>query len=179
MRVAASVLTAGAVLSILVGCSADPPAGPQRLSPPIPGDPIDLSEFAAAPCGLMNPQQLAHFYVTTPGTVTLPSCTWTPSDTRGLTYQASVDLTSGGIEALYQRRATVPGFDPTDVHSYPGAHLDTRTGHCSVYVGVANDTVLTVTIDATDPKLDAHADPCGEADRFAGTLIGYQGHRAP
>lgn len=44
---------------------------------------------------------------------------------------------------------------------------------------LGNDTLLAVTVDATDPALTARAGPCAEADRFAGTLIGHQGHRAP
>jgi hypothetical protein len=65
------------------------------------------------------------------------------------------------------------------VHSYPALHRGTSEGHCTVQVGVADDTLLTVTVDATDPALSAHAAPCAEADNFAGTIIGYQGHRKP
>lgn len=83
-----------------------------------------------------------------PGTPRLPNCVWTPSDTTGLTCTPSVDTTSGGTETLYQHHATVTGFDPTDVHSYPAIHRDTRS-HCTVEVGVADDTLLTVAVDAT------------------------------
>ncbi|MEU0528929.1 DUF3558 domain-containing protein [Amycolatopsis tolypomycina] len=183
MRAAAAVsINAVSIIAVLLGvltACTSAPAGPQRLSPPIAADPIDLTSFAAAPCGLLPAQQLAHYFVTAPGVVHPPACVWTPSDTQALTYQAAVHVTSGGLENLYQHRATIAGFDPTDVHSYPGIHRDTGTGRCTVDVGVANDTILAVTVDATDPQLSAHADPCGEADRFAGTVIGYQGHRAP
>lgn len=178
MRIAAITLTAGALLAAVTGCTSGP-SGPQRLSPEIVADPIDLTGFAAAPCGLMTAQQLAHYYVTTPGTVQAGACRWTPGDTRGLSYQAAADTTSGGLEARYQHRAGIAGFEPTTVHSYPGIHRDTRVGHCTTEIGVANDTLLVVTVDATDPALSARTDPCAEADRFAGTLIGYQGHRAP
>jgi len=176
VRRAVIVLSGAAIL--LAGCTASP-TEPPRLSPEIPGDPLDFTQFAAAPCGLLDQQQLAHYYVTTPGVPKPPGCAWTPSDTAKLAYQASVDTTSGGIEALYQHRATIPGFAPTEVHSYPAIHRDTTDGHCTVQVGVANDTLLAVTVDATDPALSAHADPCAEADHFAGTIIGYQGHRKP
>ncbi|WP_284740409.1 DUF3558 domain-containing protein [Amycolatopsis sp. RTGN1] len=176
MRRAVIVFGAGAVL--LAGCTASP-SEPQRLSPEIPGDPIDLTQFATAPCELLDQPQLAHYYITGPGVPKPPGCTWTPSDTRKLTYHASVDTSSGGIEALYQHRAGITGFEPTDVHSYPAIHHDAGDGHCTVQAGVANDTLLTVTVDATDPAPSAQADPCGEADRFAGTIIGYQGHRKP
>ncbi len=178
MRAAAVVSIAAVSLGLLAACTSDPP-GPQRLSPPIVADPIDLSAFVTAPCGLMPAQQLAHYYITTSGVVRASACVWTPSDTPSLTYQASVDLTSGGLESLYQHRTTIVGFEPAEVHSYPGIHRDTSTGRCTVDVGVAGDTILAVTVDATDPQLSAHSDPCAEADRFAGTVLGYQGHRAP
>jgi hypothetical protein len=171
-------IAAGALIAIVAGCSS-PPAAPQRLSPSISGDPIDLTAFTARPCGLLDTQQLARYYITGPGVVTAPWCVWTPADTTGLTYEASVDTTGGGIESLYEHRTTVAGFDPADVHSYPAIHRDARDGHCTVQVGVADDTLLSVTIDATNPTLSAHQDPCAEADRFAGSVIGYQGHRAP
>ncbi|WP_329056252.1 DUF3558 domain-containing protein [Amycolatopsis sp. NBC_01488] len=172
------VLAVGVVIAAVAGCSS-PPAAPQRLSPSIPGDPLDLTGFVAQPCGLVNAQQLARYYIAAPATTKLPWCVWVPADTTGLTYQASVDTSSGGLESLYEHRTTVGGFDPADVHSYPAIHRDARGGHCTVQVGVADDTLLSVTIDATNPKLSVHQDPCAEADRFAGSIIGYQGHRAP
>ena len=186
MRVAAVVLTASALLGVITGCSSPAPASPPRLSPPIPGAPIDLTEFAKAPCGLIGPEQLTRYYVTTPGILeqgaAAPTCTWTPNDTRSLSYWASVDVSSGGLETLYQRRSTIPAFEPTDVHSYPAVHTDhdgTPPGQCTVNVGVAGDTLLIVTMKVSDAKVAPSGDPCAEADRFAGSMIGYQGHLAP
>ena len=178
MRGSTIALAVGVVTAVMAGCSS-PPAAPQRVSPSIPGDPLDLTAFIAKPCELLNPQQLGRYYIAAPGTTTLPWCVWVPADTTGLTYQASVDTSSGGLESLYQHRTTVTGFDPADVHSYPAIHRDARGGHCTVQVGVANDTLLSVTIDATNLRLSVYQDPCAEADRFAGSIIGYQGHRAP
>ncbi|MET8848594.1 DUF3558 domain-containing protein [Amycolatopsis sp. NPDC004625] len=178
MRIAAITLTMGTLLAAVTSCTSGPP-GPQRLSPELAADPIDLAGFAAAPCGLMSAQLLAQYYVTTPGTGQAGACRWTPGDARGLSYQATVDTTSGGVEALYQHRASIAGFEPTTVHSYPGIHRGASIGHCTTMIGVADNTLLAVTVDATDPALSAHTDPCAEADRFAGTIIGYQGHRAP
>jgi hypothetical protein len=73
-----------------------------------------------------------------------PTCTWTPNDTTSVSYRASVDVSSGGLEALYQRCSTIPAFEPTDVHSYPAVHTDhdgTPAGQCTVNVGVADDTL--------------------------------------
>ena len=172
------VFPAVLLLALAAGCTSAP-AAPHRLAPEIPGDPIDLTKFASAPCELLSAEQLAHYFVTAPGTVKQAACVWTPGDTTRLTYQASVDTSGGGLESLYQHRAAVAGFEPTTVHRFPGIHRDTRDGRCTTQVGVANDTLLTVTVDATDPALSAHQDPCAEADRFAGSIVGYQGHRAP
>ncbi|SFW86177.1 DUF3558 domain-containing protein [Amycolatopsis australiensis] len=178
MRTSATALTVALTWAAVTGCAAAP-AGPHPLAPPIPGDPIDLTAFTASPCGLLDAGQLAHYYVTAPGTVQHAACVWQPGDTTGLTYEASVDTTGGGLESLYRHRATVNGFDPATVHSYPAIHRDSHAGRCTVQVGVANDTLLTVVVEATDTALSAHQDPCGEADRFAGSIVGYQGHRAP
>jgi hypothetical protein len=68
------------------------------------------------------------------------------------------------------------------VHSYPGVHTDhdgTPAGQCTVNVGVADDTLLIVTVKVSDAKVAPFGDPCIETDRFAGSVIGYQGHLAP
>lgn len=31
---------------------------------------------------------------------------------------------SGGLEERYRRRTTIPGFEPTVIHSYPGVRTD-------------------------------------------------------
>ncbi|MET8847948.1 DUF3558 domain-containing protein [Amycolatopsis sp. NPDC004625] len=174
-RRAAFLLGAAAVLT---ACTAAP-TGPQRLSPELAADPLDLTPFAAAPCHLLDRPQLARYFVTTDGTPEPPGCRWTPADTAKLTYRAAVDLTTGGLEARYRQRPTIPGFTPAQVHSYPAILRDLDVGRCTVETGVANDTLLVVTVDAPDRALSAHADPCTEAERFAGTIIGYQGHRKP
>lgn len=67
------------------------------------------------------------------------------------------------------------------VHSYPAVRtdLDGTAQECTVNVGVADDTLLTVTVRLDDVKIAHLVEPCPEADRFAGSMIGYQGHRAP
>lgn len=131
----------------------------------------------------MGHDELTRYYVTAPGVPTATgrglACTWTPSDTTSLTYRAAADLTSGGLEALYRRRSSIAEFEPTVVHSYPAVHLDTTSRRCTVDVAVADDTLLTITVDITSPTNTASSDACTEADRFAGSAVGYQGHRAP
>lgn len=150
-----------------------------------PGDPIDLTAYVTAPCGLLNGPQLTTFFITHGGAAApagkTTECRWTPSDTAVVTFHASVEVGAGGLEAVYGRRATLPAFEPTSVHSYPAVHTDIGAGHCAVRIGVAPETVLTAAIDVPAPKLTAYTydDPCTEAVHFAGVIIGYQGHRAP
>lgn len=167
------------LLALLAGCS--PPSPPARLSPPIPGDPLDLGAYVAQPCDLLPAPQLVRFFVTRTGTVSAGAdgltCSWTPSDTTALTYRASID--AGGLESVYDRKSRFPVFEPTAVHSYPAVHLEHVPGHCRVVVGVTDSTILDVVIDARDATLAAYDDPCAEAESFAGAVLGYQGHRAP
>lgn len=173
MRKLGVLLGAGA---LLVGCTSSPPPGPARLSPPIPGDPLDLTASRDKPCDLLPPERLARFYITHPGTVTPgPACAWTPSDTAKLTYHASVDTTGGGLEGVYRRRAGFPVFEPLPVHGFPAVHVENAPGRCHLMVGVADTEVLDVVVD----DQGAFADTCGEADTFANVVIGYQGGRAP
>lgn len=183
MRKPVAVLAGCVVLAAAGACTPSAPATPARLSPAIPGDPIDLTAYVATPCGLMTGRQLAPFFIRDDGTVAPDGngreCRWTPADTTALTYRASVRVGADGLEDVYRRRTTFPAFEPTSVHSYPAVHTDIGTGRCTVMVGVAGDTVLTARVEVTDPKLTAYGDACTEADRFAGAVIGYQGHRAP
>ncbi len=108
----------------LAGCTSGPsgPAKPARPSPAIPGDPLDLSKAAARPCTMLRPDQLAQFRLTSPGTTTSiasgPACAWTPTVTGFPSYLAGVDLHSGGLEALYHKRASLPVFQPTKISEY-------------------------------------------------------------
>lgn len=172
-----------AVLGVLTACSPAEPAAPARLSPPIVGDSINLGEFVGAPCRLLDAGRLTRFFITKPGVATPGTtgteCVWAPSDTTALSYHASVDNSSGGLEAVYRHRARYSVFEPATIHSYPAVHTAASPTGCTTEAGIADDTVLTVSVTVTDPKLSAYGDACGESDRFAGAAIGYVGHRAP
>lgn len=186
-----TLLLIGALgLLALAGCTSGPssPPAPTRLSPPIKGDPLDLSHGARQPCALLRPNQLAQFRLGSPGTPTsmagVPACAWTPTVPILPAYQAGVDMHSGGLEALYHKRATMPVFQPTSVSEYPAVHTAAtasalRHGSCTTEVGVANDTLLivTVTVPSTQP-LD-YADPCPRADDLAAAIIANAEGNAP
>ncbi|MCU1686406.1 MAG: hypothetical protein JWQ81_7145 [Amycolatopsis sp.] len=190
MRAGALVVAGfvGCGLMAVAGCSSTPtPAPPARLSPPIGDITVDLSKSVDAPCGLVGPDQLGQLSITAPGrlnhTSTGLACTWVPDGVTSPSYQASVDMTSGGVEALYHRRSQFTVFEPTAIHGYPSVHLGNdvtaeQHGHCTVETGVADPTLLIVSVVIAPGTAD-YDDPCSDADRFAGYIIGYQGARSP
>ncbi|MEC3980957.1 DUF3558 domain-containing protein [Amycolatopsis sp. H20-H5] len=179
-----AVLTASVVL--VTACSS-----PQTAPSPAPAtstaDPLDLTEFEKAPCGLASPEQITRFYLAAPGTVarsqSIVSCQWSSRDPRAPRYEAAADPHSGGMAGLESRRSAFPSFERTVIHNYPAAHVKDRSdtvGHsrCTTEVGVTADTLLVITATVTERSTTSE-DPCDDADRFAGSIIGFQGHRAP
>jgi hypothetical protein len=188
--VSAAVALAGglALVAVLGACGGSPPSPPQRLSPAIVGDPLDMAKPATQPCTLARPDQLAQYHLAAPGTAVAtadgPACAWTPTLAGLPSYDGGVDTHSGGLEALYHKRGKMAVFQTTTVSEYPGVHTavsaDALThGRCTVEVGVANDTLLIVS--ATVPVADTldYPSPCDAADTFAATLIGNAEGKAP
>lgn len=182
------VVGAGAAVAACTSGPGSPPPAPSRLSPPITGDPLNLSRAATAPCGLLRPDQLAQYHLGAPGTATtvggVPACAWSPAGSAGPSYQADVDLHSGGLEALYRRRATFPVFAPTKVSEYPAVHTAPDTaaqkhGRCTVQVKVAEGTLLTVTVTVPASQALDYTDPCPDADQFAASAIANAEGAAP
>ncbi|WP_329062410.1 DUF3558 family protein [Amycolatopsis sp. NBC_01480] len=159
-------------------------ARPAAAPPPTSTvDPLDLSAFRDAPCGLPGDAELARFFLAVPGRLTpaaaLTECEWASANPRAPRYQAAVDLNSGGLPGLRRRTPFAPD-GPAAIHGYPAGHVAAgRTaGWCTVDVGVAPDTVLQVSVTIPAPGVLSD-DPCTDADQFAGAIIGFQGHRAP
>ncbi|HEY3608590.1 MAG TPA: DUF3558 domain-containing protein [Pseudonocardiaceae bacterium] len=174
----------------LAGCTSGPsgPAKPARLSPAIGANPLDMSKAAARPCTMLRPDQLAQFHLTSPGTTTSiasgPACAWTPTVSGLPSYLAGVDLHSGGLEALYHRRASLPVFQPTKVSEYPAVHTATTTsalhhGQCTTQVGVANDTLLIVSVTVPSSQPLDYTDPCPSADDLAAAILANTEGAAP
>lgn len=176
--VAAACLGVGGVLGACTSGPASPPK-PTRLSPPIPGNPLDFSKSVTRPCALLRPDQLAQYHLGAQGTMTsisgVPACAWSPASAGLAAYQAGVDMRSGGIEALYHRRSAMPVFQPATVSEYPAVHTAVtatalRQGRCTVDVGVADDTLLVVDVTVPSQALD-YGTPCDDADAFAADAI--------
>jgi Protein of unknown function (DUF3558) len=188
-RTRSHLLRAGpAVLLLAVACAAGcaaPP--PPRLSPPITLDQLDVSRYSDAPCTLLRPDRAARRHLTPPGTPTTdaatdaatrgPGCRWAPTGPDYPTITAGASTTEG-LEDVYRKRASYSHFAPTDIAHYPAAELSTapggpRGGRCTVRIGVADHSTVTVTA-GYPPSADSPfaADPCGDADTVAIEVMG-------
>jgi hypothetical protein len=137
---------------------------------------------------MLRPDQLAQYHLAVPGVVTSiasgPACAWTPTVTGLPSYLAGVDLHSGGLEALYHKRASLPVFQPTKISQYPAVHTATTTsevhhGRCTTQVGVANDTLLIVTVTVPSTQTFDYADPCPVADDLTAAILANTKGAAP
>ena len=181
-------LVAVAALAGIAACSsnsAPPPAKPTPSVPTMVDDPIDLSGVAAKPCTMLRPDQLAQFHILapgTPGTAPLstaagtPICAWSPSLNTEPLYAAGVDLHSGGLDALYKRRASLPVFQPFAESGYPGVNTATSKnalaqGQCTVQIEVSPGVLLDAAVTVRDTQAADYTDPCPDAQSFAAAII--------
>ena len=178
------VLVAVAALAGLAACNSNS-ASPPPAKPTVPtmvDEPINLT---GKPCTMLRPDQLAQFHILAPGTSGAgpistssgaPVCTWQPVQGTEPVYAAAVDRRSGGLAALYARRATLPVFQPFSESGYPG--VDTATGknvlahgQCTVQVEVAPGVLLDAGVTVRDPQAADYTDPCPDAQSFAAAII--------
>lgn len=171
-----------ACLVVLCGCAqpqsismASPPPAPTRLAPEV-SLPLDVSEYAKAPCSLLKPGQ-AITRDLAEGVAEGPTCRWRAKTAQQPEITATVDLKSGGLESLYQKRSRLPYFEPTEVGGFPAVRMDSERavpdqGRCTVAVGVTDATTLTITSTIADPKTLNYPVPCPDADLFANAIIG-------
>lgn len=162
-------------LVLLAGCGSNSTSGTPATSavPSIGGDPLDMTKQAAAPCGLLTADQLAQYHLTAPGRMTGSGCAWTPTTPMLPGYSASVDLTSGGLAALYGKRSHLAVFQPVKVGQYPAVNTGSQVaGHCTVEVGVANDTLIIANTVVPETDQADYADACHTLDEFALVIVG-------
>lgn len=181
-------LVAVATLAVLAACggnSATPPPKPTPSVPTMVDDPINLTAVAAKPCTWLRPDQLAQFHIVAPGTPSAgplrpangtPVCTWQPMQSTEPVYAAAVDIHSGGLDALYRHRASLPVFQPFAESGYPGvntpASKDAQAhGQCTVQIEVANGVLLDAAATVRDPQAADYTDPCQDAQSFAAAII--------
>lgn len=192
MRIGLALVAAMAALTALAACGGGPaPNSAQNSTPSVPtmaADPIDLSTLAATPCAMPRPDQLAQFHILESGSTGpaplssasgTPVCTWQPSRGSEPVYAAAVDLRSGGLDALYRRRATLPTFEPFTVSGYPGVDTARAPGRCTVQIEVATGTLLDAAVTVRDTESADYGDPCSDAQSFAAAIIANAQGRQP
>lgn len=188
MRIGPALVAMCVLAAALTACGGGSAAPPSRPTPSVPtmvDEPINLAGVAAKPCAMLRPDQLAQFHIVAPGTVGstplstsagAPVCTWQPAQRTEGIYAAGVDLRSGGLDALYRRRASLPVFQPFTESGYPGVNTATGTdvlahGRCTVQVEVAAGVLLDAAVTVRDPQAPDYTDPCPDAQSFAAAII--------
>jgi hypothetical protein len=181
-------LVAAAALAGLAACggnSATPPPKPTPSVPTMVDEPINLTGIAGTPCTMLRSDQLAQFHIVAPGTASAgplstaagaPVCTWQPSRNTEPVYAAAVDRHSGGLDALYHRRASLPVFQPFAESGYPGVNTATSKnvlahGRCTVQIEVAAGVLLDAAVTVRDTQATDYADPCPDAQSFAAAIV--------
>jgi hypothetical protein len=170
-----------ACLVVLAGCASPeaismsgPAERPARLAPEVQL-PMDMAPFADAPCTMLKSGQAATKDLAE-GVGDGTTCTWHAKTPQQPEITATVDLKSGGLEALYRRRPQLPYFEPVEIAGYPAVRTDTERsvadqGRCTVSVGMAEDALLVVTSTIADAKTLNYPVPCPDTDLFATTLV--------
>ncbi|HEY4021228.1 MAG TPA: DUF3558 family protein [Pseudonocardiaceae bacterium] len=188
MRVVGLALVTLAALVALAACSGNSATPPPKPTPSVPtmvDDPINLNNIAGKPCTMLRPDQLAQFHILAPGTTGagplstaagVPVCTWQPSQHTEPVYAAAVDRHSGGLDALYKRRASLPVFQPFAESGYPGVNTATSknalaSGRCTVQIEVAAGVLLDAAVTVRDTQAPDYTDPCSDAQSFAAAII--------
>lgn len=162
-------------LVLLAGCGSTNTSGTPSTPavPTIGGDPLDMTKQAAAPCSMLTADQLSQYHLSAPGQVSGNACDWTPTTALLPSYSASVDMTSGGLDALYAKRSHLAVFQPVQVGEYPAVNTGSQVpGHCTVEIGVANDTLIIVSTMVPQADEADYSDPCHTLDQFALVIVG-------
>jgi hypothetical protein len=171
-----------ACLVVLGGCAdpqaismSSPPPSPSRLAPEI-SLPLNVTQYADAPCTMLRADQQVTKDLS-PGVAEGPTCTWRAKTPQQPEITATVDLKSGGLEALYRKRSRMPYFEPTEIGGFPAVRTDPERpvpdqGRCTVSVAVAENALITITSAIADPETLNYPVPCPDVDLFASAVIG-------
>lgn len=200
-RTLATLITALATLSLIIGCSDQSNGTPTPIEgsgqSPQPGNslpshgapkvenPIDTAKFEADPCSVTTNAQLkkAGFDMkapeTQPDNATGPQCKWTFSQSGyGVVAGAFVSISDRGLSDLYDQRDTTYRelFEEIpSVAGYPAVIYDTqdarKSGLCAVAVGVRDDQTYEVATLFISDNPD-FSNPCKVAQKIAEIAVG-------
>jgi len=190
MRVRVGLLLAGVVSVVaLAACTgnsgAAPPPSAKPTVPTMVDDPVNMSGIAGKPCTMLRADQLAQFHIVAQGVQTAgpvstgaasPICGWQPVNNTEPIYRAGVDLHSGGLDALYRRRSSLPVFQPFSESGYPGVNTANSPtvlahGQCTVQIEVSAGVLLDADVTVRNTQAPDYTDPCSDAQSFAAAII--------
>lgn len=152
-------------------------------------DPLDVSKYAADPCGLVPADVLTPLRLPAPGetrpagndskTKAGPSCSWKIKG-EGIGVLLTVgtanrDRGAGGLAGIYagyRQRTFIRFLDHApDVDGYPAVYYDLTDmrsmGSCGLGVGIADD----LAVDVYAQGYQGQDDSCGTAARIAAAMI--------
>lgn len=141
----------------------------EDLAPPIE-NPKDLR--GVDPCQLLTPQQVADLTFTEPGTPGPgevsgdPGCTWVNSN---LNINLQVNTDGDGIEQAY--RGAWDNSEKSTVGDYPALRVNFSASYCGLFVGVADDQVLSVSFGRVTGDDPAYEDSCAFAESLASMAL--------
>ena len=163
--VIASVIAAGSAIG-LAGCGgtdrAAQPTGASatQAASPIPPtkNPRDVAVMGRRPCELLTPQQAAGFGLNLPphqteGVLDRVGCQWI-SNTPDRRVYRRVDLSTFTnnltLEAVYNRRESLPFFELTEISGYPAtvSRTNADVAHCDIDVKPAERQSFSVIYDS-------------------------------
>lgn len=189
VRLVVTALAVGAGVVSVAACDAGsdghPPRGEgvaQDSTSPIPPvrNPRDVGVFAQRTCELLTPRQTSdlgfpHQPEQRDAILDTTTCTWTASDSIGLTVRSlTVGLFTNNptLEAAYRKRDSWPFFELTAVDGYPAtvtrSNIDLPT--CSIDVRTAERQNFTLAYNAEDLK-SAPQRSCDVAKQVASAVL--------
>ena len=155
------------------GASSSAQAVPQVANPLI------VSQFEQNPCGLLSASRASQILPSvrtrvSPGATANPICNWIDAKQNSV----SLGLIKGnGLSDVYGQHSTGNAgyFDPiSDIGGYPGTYAslsdDRSKGVCTLFVGVRNDEVLSVSASFVDGSAN-EANSCPVALKAAGLAV--------
>jgi hypothetical protein len=151
-------------------------SGTKLQAPRVP-NPLDVTKFEKNPCNVLSPaqaRQVANLTKTdgNDGSV-FPICGWTDSNYNSVAFSF---VRGNGLSDAYQNQDSGSGYFQVapDVAGYPAAFTSVSDGRskgtCTMYVGVRNDDVMTVSssFSASSPY---RGDPCPVVQKAAEAAV--------
>lgn len=177
------------------GTTGQPPGStaPSAGDPNVPkvANPLNAEPFLNRPCGLVDKETVAEIGVMKPPEsdtnserakrLVGPNCTWFPKE-RGPDIGLQIHtvhrkLGKGGIDAVYagHQGGLTDYLEPVEIPGHPGYPAvfagqasDKEPGHCPLFLGIANDLVIAMSVTDLDGTMQ---DTCPATLKVAASVL--------